>query len=125
MKSFRRCSPRDIRNGGRMTHLPVHLAAALAVLSGTITDKTTGQPLQGVTVTATEGSQTLRARTDAEGHFVLQHVADGNYTLHMSSRDVPAQTVTVRVHGPTTHVSFKACSMTLDYSCGAGDSSGG
>lgn len=108
-----------------MKHLPVHLAAALAILSGTITDKTTGQPLQDVTVTTTAGSQTLRARTDAQGHFELKHVADGDYTLHMSSRDVPAQTVTVRVHGSSTHVSFKACSMTLDYSCGAGDSSGG
>ncbi|MBV8638405.1 MAG: DUF2012 domain-containing protein [Candidatus Eremiobacteraeota bacterium] len=108
-----------------MNHLPVYLAAVFAVLSGTITDKTTGQPLQGVTVTATAGAHTLRTKTDAEGHFVLSHVNDGDYALHLSSRDVPAQTVHVRVHGASTHVTLKACSTTLDYSCGAGDSSGG
>lgn len=108
-----------------MKHLSVYFAAVLAVLTGTVTDKTTGQPLQGVTVTATAGSQTLRARTDAEGHFVLKHVANGDYKLHLSSRDVPSQTVDVQVRGTSAHVSLKACSMTLDYSCGAGDSSGG
>ncbi len=108
-----------------MTHLPVYVAAVFAVLSGTITDKTTGQPLEGVTVTATAGSHTLRARTDSDGHFALSKIADGDYALHLSSRDVPAQTVHVHVRGTATHVTLKACSMTLDYSCGAGDSGGG
>ncbi len=102
----------------------VYIAAALAVLSGTITDKTTGQPLQGVTVTVTHGSHMLRTRSDADGHFVLRSVPDGDYALEFSSRDVPPQTVKVRVHGSSTHVTLKACSMTLDYRCG-GNSGGG
>ena len=108
-----------------MNQVPMYFAAVLVVLSGTITDKTTGQPLQGVTVTASAGSQTLHSRTDAEGHFVFTHITDGRYTLHLSSRDVPAQTINVRVQGTSTQLTLKACSTTLDYSCGGGDSSGG
>ncbi len=99
------------------------LSLALAVLIGTITDKTTGQPLAGVTVTTTAGSHTLRTRTDESGHFTFKALADGTYNVQLSSRDVPPQSVKVRVQGKTTHVTFKTCSMTLDYSCG--DDSGG
>lgn len=116
---------RGMRNDGCMKHLPTLLTATLAVLIGTITDKTTGQPLEHVTVTTTAGSHTLRTRTDSAGRFVFRQIGDGNYTLHFSSHDVPDQTSQVRVRGASTHVMLQACSMTLDYSCGDGGSSGG
>lgn len=107
-----------------MKHSPILLTAALAVLIGTITDKTTGQPLEHVTVTTTTGSHTLRTRTDSAGHFVLRPIGDGAYTLHFSSRDIPPQTAQVHVRGASTRVMLQACSMTLDYSCGDGSSGG-
>ncbi len=107
-----------------MKHAHVCLTLGLAVLIGTITDKTTGQPLEGVTVTTSAGSHTLRTRTDASGHFEFRAIGDGTYTLEFSSQDVPAQARHVRVRGTSTRVTFKACSMTLDYTCGDGSSGG-
>ena len=99
--------------------------AALTILTGTITDKTTGQPLVGVSVTTTAGKQELHALTNRQGRFQFRNIADGNYTLHLSSHDVPPQTMQVRVTGKTTHVTLSACSTTLDYSCSGPDMPGG
>ena len=104
---------------------PIFATVALGVLIGTITDKTTGQPLEGITVSTTAGSHTVQAHTDAAGRFVLRNIGEGSYTLRMSSRDVPAQTAKIQVRGASTHVSLKACSMTLDYSCEDGGGPGG
>lgn len=98
-------------------------AAALAALTGTLHDNTTGQPLVGVAVTAGSGTHAQTARTDTNGRFVLRHLAPGTYTLHFSSKDVPAQSARVRVRGGMVHVDLRACSMTLDYSC-AGSNGG-
>ncbi len=108
-----------------MKHLPLLLSAALAIVTGTLTDKTTGQPLIGVTVTTTASHQRVQAKTDAHGHFSLGNLPSGNYTLRLSSPDVPAQSTPIRVSGPTTTVKLKACSTTLDYNCGNGGSPGG
>ncbi len=93
---------------------------AFAVLTGTIHDKTTGQPLTGVTVTTRQGPNTFTARSDSNGRFTLRGLADGKYTLHLSSHDVPAQDFQVRIEGSQAHVNLRACSTTLDYSCGGG-----
>jgi CarboxypepD_reg-like domain len=106
-----------------MKRRDIFMTITLAVLIGTITDKTTGQPLEGITVTTTAGSHTLQTRTDTAGHFMLRGIGNGTYTLHFSSRDVPAQSAQVRAQGASTHVTLEACSTTLDYTCG--DSSGG
>ncbi|GLZ75750.1 peptidase S8 [Actinorhabdospora filicis] len=49
------------------------------VVSGTVTDKTTGKPIPMAAVTAT-GPQTRATATDAAGHFTLSLVA-GDYTV--------------------------------------------
>lgn len=100
------------------------LLAAIAVLTGTVSDKTTGQPLTGVTITTQHAGHTFTARTNAAGRFALRNMPDGTYTLHLSSKDVPDQSIQVRVKGSTTHVHLRACSTTLDYSCGQGGGNG-
>jgi hypothetical protein len=87
--------------------------------------RTTGQPLVGVTVTASAGWHMLRARTDKAGHLELRHISDGTYTLHFSSFDVPAQTVQIRVRTKSSHATLRACSTTLDYSCSGENLPGG
>lgn len=99
--------------------------AALTILTGTITDKTTGQPLVGVNVTTTAGKHELHALTNRQGRFEFPDLTAGSYTLHLSSHDVPPQTMQVRVTGKTTHVTLSACSTTLDYSCSGPDMPGG
>jgi hypothetical protein len=88
--------------------------AFVVVLAGTITDKTTGQPLAGVDVVA--GS--AHARSHADGTFRLVGVRPGPLTLTVSSDDVPPQRFPVTVGSATTHTVLHACSTTLDYDCG-------
>lgn len=109
-----------------MNHLPLLLSALLAAVTGTLTDKTTGQPLTGVTISTSAGAKTIHAKTDAHGHFNLGKLPAGTYTLHLSSPDVPAESLRVRVRGASTNLHIKACSTTLDYSCaGPGGPGGG
>ncbi len=100
------------------------VAIALAVLSGRVLDRTTGQGLAHVHVSAS----TLRATTDASGRYVLRGLKPGATAVTLESDDVPAQHFTVTVGSGTTAHDFRACSTTLDYSCAAPvapDGSGG
>lgn len=101
------------------------LAAALAVtiLIGHVTDKTTGQPLAGVQITAAVHSSHAVATTNQHGLFHL-NLPPGRYTLHLSSADVPPQQHQVVVKGKRQSVTLQACSTTLDYSCGQGGPGG-
>ena len=93
------------------------LLAAVAMLSGHVTDKTTGQPLTGVHVDA-KGPQHASATTNGDGAYRLPKLRPGRYTLTLSSADVPPQTFTVTVHGTAQTFDVVACSTTLDYACG-------
>lgn len=102
------------------------LATALAVtiLIGHVTDKTTGQPLAGVQITATvQSSHHAVATTNRHGLFHL-NLPPGRYTLHLTSADVPPQEHQVVVKGKRQSVTLQACSTTLDYSCGQGGPGG-
>lgn len=90
-------------------------------LLGTIVDKTTGQPLVGVHVSAAG----KRATSDTHGNFRISGLREGRSTLTYSSHDVPQQTVHVLLSGRTVHLRFPACSITLDYQCGGGPGGGG
>lgn len=96
---------------------------ALALLVGRITDITTGQPLAGVKITAAHGDVRRGATTDSRGRFQLRLPA-GKYDVTWQSADVPAQHAAVRVSTQTRY-DIKACSTTLDYSCGGGAPSSG
>jgi hypothetical protein len=89
------------------------VAAAIVVLSGHITDRTTGQALPGVTI-RTGAAHTVSGKA---GLYRLR-LSPGIHTLTASSHDVPPQRFTVTVHGAGAQYDFKVCSTTLDYHCG-------
>jgi protocatechuate 3,4-dioxygenase beta subunit len=86
---------------------------AFAVLLGTVNDRTTGQPLAGVTVSVGNA----RATTHADGSYRLTKVKPGAATLTASSDDVPPQQFTLTIGATTTRHDLRVCSTTLDYSC--------
>jgi hypothetical protein len=86
----------------------------LAVLIGTVSDRTTGQPLPGVGVAL----GAVHATSHADGSFRLNGVKPGRATLTVSSDDVPPQNIPVTVGTATSHVALRVCSTTLDYNCG-------
>jgi hypothetical protein len=85
-----------------------------AVLIGTVSDRTTGQPLPGVLVSL----GAVHATSRADGSFRLNGVKSGHATLAVSSDDVPPQQFPVTVGATTSHVALRVCSTTLDYNCG-------
>jgi hypothetical protein len=110
-----------------MTSRLFSIAAALTLtlLVGRIVDMTTGQPLGGVLVQTGTGTHRLSTRTGPDGRFVLRGLAPGNRRLHVSSRDVPPQTLSIRVRGKRETLLLHACSTTLDYHCGGTSGGGG
>ncbi len=87
---------------------------AAALLAGHVVDRTTGQGLANVRVTA-GGASTV---TDRAGAYALHGVKAGALTITLESDDVPRQTFPVNVRGAKTHLDVRACSTTLDYECG-------
>lgn len=85
-----------------------------AVLIGTVSDRTTGQPLPGVSVSI--GS--VHAVTRADGSFKLAGLKAGRTTLHAESDDVPPQHFAVTVGKASLRANLRVCSTTLDYNCG-------
>jgi hypothetical protein len=63
------------------------------VVSGTIIDSDTGQPLQGVAITITQGSQTRTVYTDADGRFWVTRIGAGEITLTFSIEGYPPLTL--------------------------------
>ena len=96
-------------------HSSIFATLTLAVLLGTITDRTTGQPLSGVLVTV----GAAHATSHDDGSYKLSGVAPGRVTLSVSSDDVPPQRFPVTAGASTTRVDLRVCSTTLDYNCGA------
>jgi hypothetical protein len=90
-------------------------AFALAVLSGHVFDRTTGQGLAHVRVSV--GS--AHAVTDAAGRYVLRGVKPGAATVTLESDDVPLERESIVLGAGATRHDFHACSTTLDYNCGA------
>jgi len=91
---------------------------ALTVLAGQVVDKTTGQPLTGVDISA-DGTK-VAARTNDAGRYALHGLPPGHYTLTVSSDDVPPQHFEIVVRGAKAQkFNITACSTTLDYSCAA------
>ena len=86
----------------------------IAILIGTVSDRMTGQPLPGVTVSI----GAAHAMTRADGSFKLTGVKAGPATLNAESDDVPPQHLPVTVGRSTSHANVRVCSTTLDYNCG-------
>lgn len=67
---------------GLLAGLILYAAPARVSLSGTVTDGPAGAPLCGVVITL--GDDYLWAVSDADGHFTIQSVLVGTYTLKAS-----------------------------------------
>jgi hypothetical protein len=107
------------------TRTVLSLALAFAVLSGQLTDLTTGQPLSGVNVKVS-GPSTGSAISDRNGRFKIAGLKAGNYSLRLESADVPVQSASARLRsGQTLVLNLKLCSSTLDYHCGSPGGGGG
>jgi protocatechuate 3,4-dioxygenase beta subunit len=89
-------------------------ALVAAILVGTVSDRTTGQPLPGVTVSI----GAAHAVTHADGTYRLAGVKTGAATLNAESDDVPPQHFTVKVGKTSSRADLRVCSTTLDYNCG-------
>jgi Carboxypeptidase regulatory-like domain len=89
------------------------LAIALVIVAGSISDRTTSQPLPGVTVTIGAAHTVSRA----DGSFRLSVAKAGAAVVSVSSDDVPPQQFNVKL-APPAHVNLRVCSTTLDYNCG-------
>lgn len=85
-----------------------------ALLIGTVSDRTTGQPLPGVSVSI----GAVHATTRADGSFRLAGVKAGRTTVRTESDDVPPQHFAVTVGKVSSRLDLRVCSTTLDYNCG-------
>lgn len=88
-------------------------AAVALVLTGLVTDRTTGQPLSGVAVHA----GAMKTKTDTAGRYTLHGLHAGKVTIVLESDDVPPESFDLRLQAAKTRHDFTACSTTLDYSC--------
>ncbi len=104
-------------NGLRIKAL-ASFVLAFATFSGTLVDRTTGQPLTHVHVYVA-GPSAEDDITDAHGQFTLKNLKPGSYTVTVESNDVPQQTFKVTLSHRITVLTIKACSTTLDYHCAA------
>lgn len=97
---------------------PSIVLLVLTALTGLIVDRTTGQPLTGVDVSAQGAAKVAPGRTNDAGAYTLRDLTPGSYTLTISSDDVPPQTFKVSVRAAKSQrFNITACSTTLDYSC--------
>lgn len=62
-------------------------------VSGVVRDAKTGEPLAGVVLEITSGSQSETAITDAQGHFIVFTLQPGEYTVTADKRGYGAQAV--------------------------------
>ena len=85
-----------------------------AVLIGTISDRTTGQPLPDVKVSLGAAHTVSRA----DGSYRLTGVKPGHGMLTVTSDDVPPQRIPVTIGTPSSRADLRVCSTTLDYNCG-------
>lgn len=70
-------------------------------LEGTITDKQTGDPVKGATVSLAEDAAITPVETDENGHYSLK-AYEGDYTMHVSAPNYYSKDVNVTVKGDDT-----------------------
>lgn len=70
-------------------------------LTGTVTDANTHQPLIGATIYFPDLHS--GASADASGHYIINHLPSGTYTVEVHSIGYGAFTTSVRIKGITSH----------------------
>lgn len=79
--------------------IPMQCVFAVGNISGTITDASNGNPIQGATVVAVRGGNTIEATTttNASGFYQFIGLNSGNYTVRVEATNYQTATVGVRV----------------------------
>jgi len=113
-------SPCDASFAARTARSVAPLGFVVVLLTGQITDRTTGQPIVGVTVRV--GARA--AKSDSAGRYTLRGIPAGHISLTAVSNDVPPEQFPLVVRAGTNRRDFTVCSTTLDFHCG-GDVSPG
>ncbi len=91
-------------------------ALALVILVGRITDRTTGQSLAGLEITA-NGPSHARARTDADGRYIFRSLRPGRYLIDVRGKGVPTVAKHIVLHDGKVTENITVCNVALDYSC--------
>lgn len=73
-----------------------------ASISGTVTDKSTGEPIAGATLLLVEDANISPVQTDAAGHFAIT-AYEGDYTLKVVARGYHGQEAAITIGGQPTH----------------------
>jgi len=71
--------------------VPVAVRHAQSLVTGTVTSKTNGKPLEGVTISVNQTG----ALTDRQGHFSIHLPKKGSYTLQASYIGYKSYTTTI------------------------------
>ncbi|WP_424511344.1 S8 family serine peptidase [Scopulibacillus darangshiensis] len=71
---------------------------AKGTITGTITNKATGEPIAGADIMLMEDAAVAPVSTDENGHFSIE-AYEGDYTMHVSARKFYSQDVSVTVEG--------------------------
>ena len=90
------------------------LALAQNSVSGTVTDKSSGQPLVGVNVVV-EGTA-MGSATGADGSYTISNVSDGSYTVTATYIGYSDQSKSVSVSGSSTTANFSLAVSALGLS---------
>ncbi len=69
-----------------------------ATISGTVTDQSTGDPIEGATLLLMEDANISPVQTDASGHFAIT-AYEGEYTLKVVARGYHGQEATINIGG--------------------------
>lgn len=69
-----------------------------ATISGTVTDQSTGEPIEGATLLLVEDANISPVLTDAAGHFSIT-AYEGNYTLKVVARGYHGQEASINIGG--------------------------
>jgi len=93
--------------------LPAFVVAQNSV-SGTVTDKNSGQPLVGVNVVV-EGTS-MGAATGADGSYSVSDVPDGSYTVTATYIGYSDQSMSVNVSGSSVTANFSLAVSALGLS---------
>ena len=95
------------------------MSTAQASLSGTVTDKITGDPLSGISVAIFNDStnQKLTAKTDSSGAYSIQSIPLGTYNIEVEGDDYSAN--------DKDDVTLSAGNTTINFSMSKGGSGTG
>ena len=77
-----------------------------ATISGTLTNKSTGEPIENATILLKEDANITPVKTDAKGQYELT-AYEGTYTVKITARGFKSQEVELTIDGDQTNNNYK------------------